>query len=81
MYEEILISNGIHYPMTKSGFETCYRRYQVLGGKKEFKFMGSQNGIAWAKKKANGRNGMPSGEKLQVASGGYTNTSSFLMKK
>ena len=46
MYEEILISNGIHYPMTKSGFETCYRRYQVLGGKKEFKFMGSQNGIA-----------------------------------
>tara|TARA_R100000458_G_scaffold48091_1_gene47023 strand:+ start:799 stop:996 length:198 start_codon:yes stop_codon:yes gene_type:complete len=46
MYEEILIANGIHYPMTKLGFETCYKRYQVLGGKKEFKFMGSQNGIA-----------------------------------
>ena len=46
MYEEVLLTNGIHYPMTKLGFDTCYKRYQVLGGKKGFKFMRHKNGIA-----------------------------------
>ena len=36
LYENIIIQQGIHYPMTKKSFKVLYERYKKLGGKIDF---------------------------------------------
>ena len=36
LYEKILDQGGIHIKQTKLGFDTCYKRYKTLGGRKDY---------------------------------------------
>ena len=39
IYEEILLSKGIHIrPISKASFKTCYERYKKLGGVRLFHY-------------------------------------------
>jgi|2_EtaG_2_1085320.scaffolds.fasta_scaffold57764_2 hypothetical protein len=43
LYESILLTNGIFSRLDKKGFNTCYKRYRELGGRREFIFLGESN--------------------------------------